>query len=58
MIDESRALMIKDGEDLLRLQLIQQEHLFNNLCIQFSSTRWGEEQKAENWSLKFGALTL
>ena len=33
MIDESRALMIKDGEDWLRLQLIQQECLFNNLCI-------------------------
>ena len=33
MIDESRALMIEDGEDWLRLQLIQQEYLFNNLCI-------------------------
>ena len=58
MIDESRALMIEDGEDWLRLQLIQQEYLFNNLCIQFSSTRWEEKQKADNWSLKFGALTL
>ena len=27
MIDESRALMIEDGEDWLRLQLIQQEYL-------------------------------
>ena len=58
MIDESRALMIEDGEDWLRLQLIQQEYLFNNLCIQFSSTRWEEKHKPENWSLKFGALTL